>query len=145
MSSENEPRAATGPISSYNPYSDRSRRYGLSVLDGGRVALRYAASTELLRADTIVLARADGNRTLLVTEASEHPVRAPLSFVVDELKEFGLVRIHRAAAVNMGGVQRVVARGQHKLFVVLHTGEEVEVGRNYQRLIRDRLGVRTQR
>jgi len=140
-----EQDASTKPISLYTPFADRSRRYALSVLDGGRVALRYAASTELLLADAIVLARAEGNFTLLVTEASEHLVRAPLTFVVEELKPFGLVRIHRGAAVNMGRVQRVVARGQHKLFVVLRTGAEVEVGRNYQRLIRDRLGVRTQR
>lgn len=136
---------ATDIFSPYTPISDRSGRWPLTVLDGGRVALRYVRSTELLSVDAIVLVRSAGKYTRLVTESSEHEVRAPLTFVVEVLQTFGLARIHRAAAVNMGHVRRLVGRGRHHLSVVLSTGLEVEVGRAYQRLIRARLGARTQR
>jgi DNA-binding LytR/AlgR family response regulator len=98
----------------------------------------------LLRADAILLARSTGNYTTLVTDSGEHSVRAPLTFVVQELRGFGLMRIHRAAAVNMEHVRRLVGRGRHRLVVVLDTGVEVEVGRAFQRLVRTRLGARRQ-
>jgi DNA-binding LytR/AlgR family response regulator len=99
----------------------------------------------LLSVDAIVLARSAGNYTRLVTESSEHEVRAPLTFIVEMLQAFGFARIHRAAAVNMGHVRRLVGRGRHHLSVVLSTGVEIEVGRAYQRVTRARLGARTQR
>jgi DNA-binding LytR/AlgR family response regulator len=109
------------------------------------VALRSARSTELLSVDAIVFARSVGNYTLLATESSEHAVRAPLTVIVEVLQAFGLARIHRTSAVNIGHVRRLVGRGRHHLSVVLSTGVEVEVGRAYQRAIRAQLGARTQR
>ena len=145
MSRDNQRDRAATAIVACNAGSCRSRQWPLSVLDGGRVALRNVGVTELLCADAILLARSAGNYTLLVTESGEHRVRAPLTFVVDALKTFGLARIHRAAAVNMGQVRRLIGRGQHRLCVVLCTGMEVDVGRGYQRLIRTRLGAGTHR
>jgi DNA-binding LytR/AlgR family response regulator len=129
----------------YPPDSDRSRRSCLSVLDDARVSLRYAASTEVLRIDAIVLVRSAGNSTLIVTEDGEHSVRATTSFVVEQLEPFGFVRVHRGTAVHMSRVQRLVTRGRHRVSVVLDTGVEVTVGREFQHTIRVLLGAKTQR
>jgi DNA-binding LytR/AlgR family response regulator len=127
------------------PASRRSRQWPLSVLPSGQVAIRWAGSTELLRGDAIVLARSVGNYTRITTDASEYVVRIPLGIVVDQLEVFGMLRIHRAVAVNITYVRRVVGRGGHRLSLVLSTGLKVEVGRSYQREVRARLGARTQR
>jgi DNA-binding LytR/AlgR family response regulator len=99
----------------------------------------------LVRGDAILLARSVGNYTYLVTEAGEHSLRVPLGLVVEELRVFGLSRIHRSVAVNMARVRRVVGRGRHRLCVVLSTGVEIEVGRSYQRSVRAALGAATHR
>lgn len=114
----------------------------LVILSGGRLAIRRAAATELLASDAVVLARAAGNNTLLVTESSEYAVRAPLVAVVERLQAFGLERIRRGTAVNLGRVRRMVSRGQHRLSLCLDNGATLQVGRTYQQTIRLRLGGR---
>ena len=68
-----------------------------------------------------------------------------MNYVVEQLEPFGFVRVHRGAAVNMPRVQRLVTQGQHRLAVVLDTGAEVNVGREFQNAIRVLLGARRQR
>ena len=129
----------------FTPDSDRSRRSCLSVLADGRVALRRASTTEVVRIEAIVLARSAGNSTNVVTDTGAHMVRATMNYVVEQLEPFGFVRVHRGAAVNMPRVQRLVTQGQHRLAVVLDTGAEVNVGREFQNAIRVLLGARRQR
>lgn len=117
----------------------------LSVLSGGRLAIRHAASTELLVSNAILLARSAGNNTLLVTESGDYTVRASLVAVVEQLQTFGLEKIRRGTAVNLTRVRRLESHGQHRLTLWLDDGVMVEVGRTYQRSIRVRLGARTRR
>lgn len=117
----------------------------VSVLSGGRLAIRHAASTELLVSNAILLARSAGNNTLLVTESGDYTVHASLAAIVERLQAFGLEKIRRGTAVNLTRVRRLESHGQHRLTLCLVDGMTVEVGRTYQRSIRVRLGARTRR
>src|SRR5512138_425737 len=140
------PRRTSETVAASNE-TTRSNGRGecVSVLSGGRLAIRHAASTELLVSNAILHARSEGNNTLLVTDAGDYTVRASLAAVVERLQAFGLEKIRRGTAVNLTRVRRLVSHGQHRLTLCLVDGMMVEVGRTYQRSIRLRLGARTRR
>jgi DNA-binding LytR/AlgR family response regulator len=53
----------------------------------------------------------------------------------------GVVRIHRAIAVNGSKVRSLLGRSQHRLAVMLDGDACFEVGRQFQRAIRARFGA----
>jgi DNA-binding LytR/AlgR family response regulator len=109
----------------------------LWVLDGERVAIRSRGSTDVIGWGEIVLARSVRNSTCIVTCNGEIKVRHTLGFVVDRLAHLGLVRVHRNTAVNRTKVRRLKGFGRHRLHVDLDGGFTLEVGRTFQRVLRE--------
>ena len=113
----------------------------LLVLDGARIAIRHRASTQVVARDEVICARAARNGTWIVTIRGQFKVREPMNSVVDKLATVGVVRIHRAIAVNGDKVRSLIGRSQHRLAVMLDGDECFEVGRQFQRAIRARFGA----
>lgn len=113
----------------------------LSLLDGHRIAIRHRASTHVLGREEVICVRAAKNGTSIVTARGRFHVREPMNSVVDKLAIVGLVRIHRAVAVNGNRVRSLLGRSQHRLAVILEGDECFDVGRQFQRAIRARFGA----
>ena len=114
----------------------------VSVLDGDRVAIRHGTSTHVIAWEDVVFVRSANKCTWIVTTHGEFKVLEALATVVDGLAILGLVRIHRAIAVSGMRVRQLVGRGRHRLTIVLDTGAQFDVGRQFQPLIRARFGGR---
>jgi DNA-binding LytR/AlgR family response regulator len=110
----------------------------LALLEGDRIAIRHRASIQVLPLDEVICARSARNGTWIVTASGQFKVREPMNNVVDKLSTVGIVRIHRAVAVNSGRVRRLVGRSKHRLAVVIEGDACFEVGRSFQRAIRAR-------
>jgi len=115
----------------------------LWVLEGERVVIRSRESTDVIGFSEIVLARSVRNSTCIVTCTGELKVRHTLGFVVDRLAHLGLVRIHRNTAVNERRIRRLKGFGRHRLEIDLDGGRTLEVGRTFQRRLRDLLTARS--
>jgi DNA-binding LytR/AlgR family response regulator len=113
----------------------------LLVLDGDRIAIRNRASTQVVFCEEVICARAAKNGTWIVTVRGEFKVREPMNSVVEKLTVVGVVRIHRAIAVNGSKVRSLLGRSQHRLAVMLDGDACFEVGRQFQRAIRARFGA----
>ena len=113
----------------------------LSVLDGHRIAIRHRASTHVVAREEVICVLAARNGTSIVTARGPFKVREPMNSVVDKLAIIGVVRIHRAVAVNASRVRRLLGRSQHHLAVILDCDASFEVGRQFQREIRARFGA----
>ena len=112
---------------------------GLTILNDHRIAIREGASMHIVQVDDIVSVHAERNVTRIAIRDCDIRVYLPFGVVLDGLRDFGVVRIHRGSAVNMARVRRLVGRGRHRLFVVLDGGAEHSVGRAFQSAIRARV------
>jgi len=111
----------------------------LRILNDHRIAIREGASMHIVQADDIVSVHADRNVTRIAIRDCDIRVHLPFAVVLDALREFGVVRIHRGRAVSMARVRRLVGRGRHRLVLVLDGGVEHRVGRAFQSAIRTRI------
>jgi DNA-binding LytR/AlgR family response regulator len=112
---------------------------GLAILNDHRIAIREGASMHIVQAYDIVSVHANRNVTRIAIHDCDIRVYLPFTAVLDALRAFGVVRIHRGSAVNMARVRRVIGRGRHRLVVVLDGGAEHSVGRAFQAAIRARI------
>jgi DNA-binding LytR/AlgR family response regulator len=90
----------------------------------------------------VISVQAAGNNTVIVTNTDQHTVHATIRSTIEKLEPFGLIRIHRGTAINIAHVRRLIGRGRHRLRIVLDTGEEMVVGRTFERAVRVRFGAR---
>jgi len=111
----------------------------LRILNDHRIAIREGASMHIVQVDDIVSVHANRNVTRIAIRDCDIRVHLPFAVVLDALREFGVVRIHRGRAVNMARVRRLVGRGRHRLVLVLDGGVEHRVGRAFQSAIRTRI------
>ena len=114
----------------------------ISRLDDGRIAVRHGASIDIVAWHDLVYAKSANKYTWIVTTRGHYKTRQSLATVVNALAELGLVRVHRGIALNGTRVERVIGRGRHHLTIVLDTGTEFAVGREFQRPVRDRYRLR---
>ena len=117
---------------------------GLTVLSDDRIAIREGASTHIVNAKDIVSVHASRSVTHIATRDGAIRLRLPFGVVLDTLRPFGLVQIHRGSAVNIARIRRVVGRGRHRLVVVLESGAEHGVGRGFQSALRARINGATE-
>lgn len=111
------------------------------VIGPGRVAIRSGAATEVVAWSDIILARSARNYVWVVTRHGSIRVRSPLQVVVDALAGLGLVQIHRRIAINDAKVRRLVRSGHRRLEILLDDELRLEVGRQFQRVVRARFGA----
>ena len=119
------------------------RSNALTILTDDRIAIRVGASVHIVRGDDIMSVHASRNSTRIATRGTDIRVHLPFATVLDALRRFDLMRIHRGSAVNMSRVCCIVGRGQHRLFVVLDGGTEHSVGRGFQSAVRAHINVMT--
>lgn len=124
---------------------DRPRGECMSILDNGWLSLRHTNATDVVRVDRVISVHSAGNNALIVTDMDRYTVQATLRSAISMLEPFGLIRIHRNAAINIARVRRLESRGQHRLRVILDTGVAVDVGRTFHGEVRARFGARTHR
>jgi len=60
---------------------------------------------------------------------------------MESLAALGFVQIHRRVAVNDSKVRRLVRSGRRRLEILLEDESRLEVGRQYQRVVRARFGA----
>ena len=114
---------------------------GLTLLPDGRLAIRHGSSVDIIRPADIVSIHAQKNMTRVATVDAS--VQAYVSFgdVVEMVRPFGVLRIHRGIAVNSAHIRRVIGHGKHRVGVVMNDGIELKVGRAFQSALRLHLGI----
>ena len=112
----------------------------LRVLDADRIAVRWGSSTELIAWSEVVSVHSVRNYSVITVCGGALKVRSPLGAVVAELAPLGLMQVRRDAAVNVTRVRRLIGAGRHRLLMILDDGRRIEVGREFQRQVRARLG-----
>jgi DNA-binding LytR/AlgR family response regulator len=111
------------------------------VIGSGRVSICSGSSTEVVEWSDIILARSDRRHTWIVTRRGELRVRGPLQVIICTLAELGFVQIHRRVAINDAKVRRLIRCGRRRLDILLEDDVRLEVGRQFQRPVRDRFGA----
>jgi DNA-binding LytR/AlgR family response regulator len=111
------------------------------LLRDDRLAIRHGACMDIVRPADIVSVHAKKNLTSVVTRDATIRAYVPISDVIEILRRFGVVRIHRGVGVNMAHVRRMIGGGRHRLTVVLDTGVVLAVGRVFQPALRRQLGI----
>lgn len=104
------------------------------------IALPSNTSIAVRSSEDVVSAHGEGNYTRVMLR-EEPPVILSkcLGDVERELKDVGLMRIHRSHMVNVDLI-RTVRRGKQPV-VQLINGSEVEVGERYKEVLYDALGI----
>jgi DNA-binding LytR/AlgR family response regulator len=123
----------------------KGRGYGsrLRLLDPATISVNWGPTTSLVQWCDLVMARSVRNHTEIATTAGVVKAPCPLKEVVEILASLGLVQLRRNLAVNTARVCRLVGAGHHRLFVVLDDGRYLQVGRNFQRVVRARFGAQS--
>lgn len=111
------------------------------VIGAGRVSICSGPSTEVVEWNDIILARSAKSYTWIVTRRGALRVRGPLQVVICTLAGLGFVQIHRRVAINDSKVRRLIRSGRRRLDILLEDDVRLEVGRQFQRSVRDRFGV----
>jgi DNA-binding LytR/AlgR family response regulator len=125
--------------------STKSSAAFVCVIDASNVGVRQGASTMVVPWRDIVCVRSEKKRTWVWTPNGPFKISGALADVVQTLGPLGLVRIHRGVAVNASRIRRLVGHGRHRVTLTLDTGDEFLVGRQFQRLVRSRFGLRRSR
>jgi DNA-binding LytR/AlgR family response regulator len=124
------------------PVASRRASTGcVRVIGAGRVSICSGSSTEVVEWRDIILARSARSYTWIVTRRGSLRVRGPLQGVICTLAGLGFVQIHRGVAINDSKVRRLIRSGRRRLDILLDDDVRVEVGRQFQRSVRDRFGA----
>ena len=110
------------------------------VLDADRIAVWWGSSTELIAWSEVVTVHSVRNYSVITACGRTLKVRSPLRAVVAELAALGLMQVRRDTAVNVTRVRRLIGSGRHRLLMILDDDRRIEVGREFQRQVRARLG-----
>jgi len=102
-----------------------------------RVAFKVKGNIILLKLADISAVQAEGNYVSLRHRTNLYLVRESLSSMVEKLKPYGFIRIHRSVVVNMSAVEEVqpLPTGEYRLH--LKEGKEYLVSRKYKQNLRD--------
>jgi len=112
----------------------------LKVLATGqtpRIAFKAKGRILFLDLAEIVAVQAEGNYVCLRHRPNPYLLRESLSSMVEKLKPYGFIRIHRSVVVNISAVEEIqpLSTGEYRLRV--RGGKEYLVTRTYKNNLRD--------
>ncbi len=104
---------------------------------GPRIAFKAKGSILLLDLTDILAVQAEGNYVSLRSRTHSYLVHESLSSIVEKLRPYGFIRIHRSVIVNISAVEEIqpLSTGEYKLRV--KGGKEYLVTRTYKHNLRD--------
>lgn len=110
---------------------------GIAKRQAPRIAFKARGKILFLDLAEIVAVQAEGNYVSLLHRTNAYLLRESLSSMVEKLKPYGFVRIHRSAVVNMSAVEEIQAlpTGEYRLRV--KGGKQYSVTRRYKDNLRD--------
>ena len=102
-----------------------------------RIAFKAKGSILLLDLADISAVQAEGNYVSLQRRPNPYLVHASLSSMVEKLKPYGFIRIHRSVVVNISAVEEIqpLPTGEYRLRV--KGGKEYLATRTYKHNLRD--------
>jgi DNA-binding LytR/AlgR family response regulator len=102
-----------------------------------RIAFKANGSILLLDLADISAVQAEGNYVSLQHRPNPYLVHESLSSMVEKLKPYGFIRIHRSVVVNISAVEEIqpLPTGEYRLRV--KGGKEYLVTRTYKHNLRD--------
>ncbi|MGB9245276.1 MAG: LytTR family DNA-binding domain-containing protein [Candidatus Acidiferrales bacterium] len=102
-----------------------------------RIAFKANGSILLLDLADISAVQAEGNYVSLQHQPNPYLVHEPLSSMVEKLKPYGFIRIHRSVIVNISAVEEIQALPTGKYRLRVRGGKEYLVTRTYKHNLRD--------
>lgn len=101
-----------------------------------RILVEHQKRYKNIAVDEILYLKARGDHTEIYTKKATYLSSVGISSLAERLNPRSYVRLHRSTLVNMNHVKEVY-RDVGKIFVVMENGVELNVGRNYQSLIKE--------
>lgn len=116
---------------------EESTRAGSFTPGNAVPAIEYLASTvgrrtRYLRVAEAEWFKAEGNYIRVRIGNETHLVRMSMAKLEASLDARRFVRIHRSAIVRLDAIRELIASGNGQYFVLLHSGEKLEVMRTYR-------------
>jgi two-component system LytT family response regulator len=101
-----------------------------------RILVEHQKRYKNIAVDEILYLKARGDHAEIYTKNATYLSSVGISSLAERLNPRLYVRLHRSTLVNMNHVKEVY-RDVGKIFVVMENGVELNVGRNYQSLIKE--------
>jgi len=102
-----------------------------------RIAIKNRGRIVLVDAAELVSAEAQGNYVLLQQQTGSYLLRDTIHSMVEKLKPYGFIRIHRSALVNVAFVETIEPGVGSECIVRMKTGKEYAVTRTYRENLKE--------
>ena len=101
-----------------------------------RFVVKTGGNIFIVKVGDIQWIEASGNYVNLITEKKKYLYRSTLSSLIEGLDENKFYQIHRSVIVNMDFVDHLEENSYGDFTVIMTSGEELKMSRNYKGLIR---------
>lgn len=95
-----------------------------------KISVKNGQTSKLVDTDEIKWISSDGPYLIIHTENKKHMVLGSLKNIITTLPE-NFRRIHRSTIVNIDNIKQLKSRGNGDYDVIMDTGNEVRLSRNY--------------
>lgn len=100
-----------------------------------RFILKSAGSIYIVKPYDILWIEASGNYVNIITEKKKFLMRSTLAGIKKKLEDYNFYQIHRSTIVNLDFVERIEDGTYGDYHVVMQSGEELKMSRNYKELL----------
>lgn len=107
----------------------------------GRIAVRSAAGTQLVRTEEIDWIESADNYAQVHVGARSYLVRESMNALEERLGSARFARIHRGTIVNLDRIRELQPIFAGDWLVVLESGTRLRLSRTYRRRLQERLGL----
>jgi two-component system, LytTR family, response regulator len=102
-----------------------------------RIAIKDRGRIVLVDAAELVSAEAQGNYVLLQQKVGSYLLRDRICSIVEKLKPYGFIRVHRSALVNVAFVEAIEPGIGSECILRMKTGKEYTVTRTYRQNLQE--------
>ncbi len=105
-----------------------------------RVAVKSAGRIDYIEIDDILAVSAQSNYVELICAERTHLHRSTLSSFIEQYADAGFIQIHRSHYVRASAVESIRANGGQGRRVILKTGQNLPIAKNYWSGIEEEIG-----
>jgi two-component system LytT family response regulator len=116
---------------------DTLRELHFAPQRAARIAIKDRGRIVLVDAAELISAEAQGNYVLLRQKGGSYLLRETICSIVEKLKPYGFIRVHRSALVNVAFVETIEPGVGSECILRMKTGEEYAVTRTYRENLKE--------
>ncbi|MCO6541899.1 DNA-binding response regulator [Bombilactobacillus bombi] len=95
----------------------------------------------VIKQDSLISATVNDGILTIITKTEQYQTKNTLSWIKKRLTGTKFVQVHRKSLVNLEAVKEVQPWFNHTIILIMTNGDKVQVGRSYQKEVKQLLGV----